>query len=275
MAYEQRKEFVREQGVSEPKVDIRVVRLVVSIMQCEQLSYGFLNMQKVDFALTRYAIDSTPIEQTYSDFGITQKSLEGFFEHLRRTSQAKFAGFVSYLVRNVFAEYNPPPYWSRINQTHFEDFVRDLQALGFKYEWSGGTEIALTPIVIDNEGEARLIDELDRMLLKVNPTLVETRRGAWNALLSGSEDSDRQAIASSRQLLAETLRTAGTGKDREERVRSILKDKDAEMVEAVAKLVDSVYDLQSKGEHAKPNFDRALYVIKLTEYSLHYILKNR
>src|SRR2546426_8886083 len=117
MAYERRKEFVPRQNV-----DIRVVKLVISIMQCEPLSSHFFNMQKIEFACKYQAIDFTPIEQEYSDLSITQQTLEDFFERLRRTSQPKFANFIAYMVRNVFAEYSPASNWNQVNQTSFEDF---------------------------------------------------------------------------------------------------------------------------------------------------------
>jgi hypothetical protein len=244
-------------------------------MQCEWLQNNFFNMQKVELACQRFAIEFTPIEMTHSDMSITQWTLEDFFERLRRTRQTKFVEFIQYMVRNVFAQFGPAPNWDQVNQTHFDDFMTDLQALGFKYTWRGGTNVSVTPMVLGGELEAHRVDELDVMLGKINPELVETRKGAWNALVSNGEDSKRQAIASSRQLLAETLRLVGKGEHRADKVRSILSGRDAEMVETVADLVDSIYNLMSKGEHEEPTFDRAFYVIELTEYSLHFLLKNR
>src|SRR6266566_2005910 len=258
MAYEQRPGFAPK-----PVIDIRIVRLVVSLMQCEPLSGYYFNAQKMDFACTYNQIDFRSVVGEYSEFPISQESLGLFFQWLHKKDQPKFARFIAYTMRGVLAEYGTPPYWSGSNTAYFEDFVKDLRALGYEYKWKGGADVAVTPVVLGGEEDARLSDELDEMLGGLNPKLVETRRGAWDALLSGGEDSERQAIASSRQLLAETLRTATKGETREKMVRAILKDKDAKMVESVGDLVNSVYDLQSKGEHAKPNFDRALFVIKL------------
>jgi broad specificity phosphatase PhoE len=50
------------------------------------------------------------------------------------------------------------------------------------------------------------LDELDEVLLKIDPHLVEIRRGAWSALASNHPDSLRQAAHSGRELIDQTLK---------------------------------------------------------------------
>lgn len=56
--------------------------------------------------------------------------------------------------------------------------------------------------------ESRVLDELDAGLAKIDPHLVEVRRGAWAALETGLPDSLRQAAHSGRELIDQTLKLA-------------------------------------------------------------------
>jgi hypothetical protein len=66
-------------------------------------------------------------------------------------------------------------------------------------------------LVITEKGRSALarnaLDELDEALLKIDPHLVEIRRGAWSALASNHPDSLRQAAHSGRELIDQTLKT--------------------------------------------------------------------
>ena len=50
------------------------------------------------------------------------------------------------------------------------------------------------------------LDELDAALAKINPHLLEVRRGAWSALASNQPDSLRQAAHSARELIDQVLK---------------------------------------------------------------------
>jgi len=52
------------------------------------------------------------------------------------------------------------------------------------------------------------LDDLDRVLMQINPHLVEIRRGAWSALASNQPDSLRQAAHSGRELIDQVLKEA-------------------------------------------------------------------
>lgn len=232
MAYEQRPGFALK-----PKPDFRIVRLVNCIMQCEQLASHFFNKQKIEFACKYNQVDFTSIDMRHSEIFISEESLGLFLDRLNRNSQVTFAEFIAYMLRYVLAEYSPPSFWGLSNEEYFADFVKDLRALGYEYGWKGGTSVTVIPIVLGGAEEARVTDELDDMLRLLDPSLVATRRGAWDALLSDNADGDRQAIASSRQLLSEALRLAGKGETREERVNSILNNKDAAALKAIGNLL--------------------------------------
>jgi hypothetical protein len=54
--------------------------------------------------------------------------------------------------------------------------------------------------------ERGVLDDLDEALSKINPHLVEIRRGAWAALASNQPDSIRQAAHSGRELIDQVLK---------------------------------------------------------------------
>lgn len=54
--------------------------------------------------------------------------------------------------------------------------------------------------------ERGALDQLDSVLLKISPHLVEVRAGAWEAVSSGRADSLRQAAHSGRELMDQVLK---------------------------------------------------------------------
>src|SRR5438046_6184290 len=109
------------------------------------------------------------------------------------------------------------------------------------------------------------LDELDAALAKINPHLLEVRRGAWSALASNQPDSLRQAAHSARELIDQVLKEGApdeiikaqpdfisdqnskTGVTRRMRIRFFLKklhgkasDNDLEIVERAADLVEAL-----------------------------------
>jgi hypothetical protein len=65
-------------------------------------------------------------------------------------------------------------------------------------------------VVITDAGRDALkreaIDDLDEVLLSINPNLLEMRRGAWAALSAGNPDSIRQAAHSARELIDQVIK---------------------------------------------------------------------
>jgi hypothetical protein len=243
-------------------------------MQCEPLRNHYLNAQMLEYACTYNQIDK---DDLFQDTGwgnsISQESLGVFLEHLQK-DQAKFAQFIGYTLRGVLRDDLSPVDWAIRDRGYFSDFQRDLRALGFEVKVDG-LDASVTPV-----GVARLDLErtavLDQMLADLSPKLTEMRKGAWESLLSRSADSERHAAMSSRELLDETIRAIVPGRgSRKEKVEKILGETDGQVVEAVANLVHAVYQLQSKTGKQEPGFERALYVINLTEHTLYYLLSSR
>jgi hypothetical protein len=255
--------------------DIRVERLVVSIMQCDLLKYYYLATDKMDLACRYNAIGYTPFESVDHYSSTTpQDSLGMFFDQLRN-NPAKFAGFMTYTLRNMFLESSLLSDWSPKDKAFFSDFENDLLSLGFKVDIGIGDNVSVTPTVIGGPEDTRILDELDKMLTKLDPQLVETRRGAWDALLSRSADKETQSMSSSRKLLLDTVKLAGKGKRPEDQIRSILGGKEISVIRTSVEFLISIYDTQSNGVHGTLDLDTAILVIKLTEYGLYFLLKSR
>lgn len=125
------------------------------------------------------------------------------------------------------------------------------------------------------EEEQKQMSELDSMLEKIDPKLVELHQGAWDAISKGGKDSYRQAISSARELLRQTIdKKARAGSTRKEKIKEILGSKaQAQVVEAVGKVVDEIYGLQSAQEHTQSDYLNAIFTVRLTEHALYYILK--
>ncbi len=125
------------------------------------------------------------------------------------------------------------------------------------------------------EKEQRQMSELDNMLGKIDPKLVELHHGAWDAISKGGKDSFRQAISSTRELLRQTInKKAKAGSTRKEKIKEILGSKtQTEVVEAVGKVVDEIYALQSAQEHMQSDYLNAVFTLRITEHALYYILK--
>lgn len=249
----------------------------MSVVKCEPLNSYFFGMENMKLACEYNAIDFTPITYTTDSYRIrhykiTRDSLAEFFMTLHEEDPSRFASFLSYCLADVLPRDSSFTQWGDSDQRYLDLFVRDLRVLGYELERE---EPVVRPTTIGSEEEEKMMDALDDMLNKVNPTLVQKRRGARAVLLSEQPDSVSQAVSSCRELLNQTINSLAEGKTRKEKVLKILEGREAEVVESLAELIDSLYSLQSKGTHAESDIETALFVIKITEDALYYLLKSR
>src|SRR5436309_15764522 len=99
MAIERRPRFVPHY-----RHDVRVERLVISIIQRDPLKNYYFDVGKMGLASGYNAIGYTPFESTDLYSSTTpQDSLGMFFDRLS-SSPAKFARFMTYTLRNMFLE---------------------------------------------------------------------------------------------------------------------------------------------------------------------------
>ena len=119
-----------------------------------------------------------------------------------------------------------------------------------------------------------MVDELNNLLGRIDAGFPRMREGAWDAYLSRSPDGDRQAISSIRELFDQVVETLSDKKTLREKIASIVGGQDSAVIVSAAELGHTMYAPQSKGTHDEPSYPRAFFVIKLTEYSLRYLLKS-
>ena len=116
--------------------------------------------------------------------------------------------------------------------------------------------------------------ELNKLLSEIDPKYAEMYAGAADALKSGSSDGLRHSTSSMRELLRQLILHLGRGETRKARVKYILgTNVDAKLAEVLANAIDLLYAAQSKEEHTRPEFDNVLYIFKICEYTLYYMLK--
>ena len=93
-----------------------------------------------------------------------------------------------------------------------EECISELQRSRFVRATFGSIRDGEKWIEITDAGlrtlERGVLDDLDEALRRVDPRLVEIRRGAWSALYSGGSDSFRQAAHSGRELIDQLLHAA-------------------------------------------------------------------
>lgn len=261
----------------EPKPDLRIVRLVVSIAKETSLSEYYFELTSMRLACEYCGIDFHPanhyveVMSYQTRYDITRDSLIWFLQKLHGEDQNKFAKFISYTLGDIF-DPGQARYASERNR-EFRFLINNLRELGYQFEVKNPEGVVVTPVLPTPVEET--ITALDGKLKTINPNLVEIRKGAWSALHSESPDRYRQSIASSRELLNQTINALTDGKTRKEKVSKILGDSDAETVEAVCQLVGSLYSIQSKGTHGRdPNAEDALFVLNTTQLTLYFLLNN-
>jgi hypothetical protein len=98
----------------------------------------------------------------------------------------------------------------------FDGHARSLAAKAFDELRSAGfieptySDIVAPEVVITDRGRDALkrgtLDEMDDVLQRINPYLLQIRRGAWAALGAAHPDSLRQAAHSARELIDQVLK---------------------------------------------------------------------
>ena len=131
---------------------------------------------------------------------------------------------------NLLGRPGQPGELERHLSTQFDAYERSLAAKAFEELVCAGflqptlSDIAApeTWFVITESGRDALkrgaLDSLDEALLRIDPHLLEIRRGAWAALGANRPDSLRQAAHSARELIEQVLKTAAP--DEEVRAQS-------------------------------------------------------
>jgi len=232
-------------------------------------------MAKYTSGLTEYNIKGIlkilEVIQNDEDY---QKLLSGMDES-SRTKEAKIEAILSNLDRRGDAKLLGVM-TELIKQGAYSDEIleinRHLVKDGLEYSIE---EKQIYPTVGRAQEEQKIISELDGLLGRLNPEYVKMHDGAWESFSSGTSDSHRQSISSMRELFRQVIdQLAPSGKTRKEKIQAILTSTtQSNIVEALAKVVDELYALQSAGEHTTPDYESTVFALRTTEYVLYYLLK--
>lgn len=204
------------------------------------------------------------ILDVYKDISSSSKEakLEAVLTYLNKIEEDKLLGFVNLLLEGLLS-YEDSSYLNNY-----------LQRDGLLYDMS---EKFLKPSLGHFEEEGQISSELEEMLEEINPDFLAMYRGAWEALSSGTVDSFRHCISSTRELLSQLLRElAPEATTRKSRVKLILNsESQSELVDNISRVIDKLYGVLSGKEHTSPDYLSTLYTLKMAEYTIYYILKKR
>jgi hypothetical protein len=153
-----------------------------------------------------------------------------------------------------------------------DEFERHLRPLGLVWDKAADE---IRPLGTHPEMESVVGARLEEMLGKFDISFTTKLRGAWTAYYSENPDRYRHVMSSCRELLNDVTRRVGGKGKRGQRIRKILGSKSrAEVVEDAARLVNSLYGLQSAQEHTEPDEATALFALVETEHILYFLLSH-
>lgn len=132
----------------------------------------------------------------------------------------------------------------------------------------------LKPTVGHVDEEKTTISKLDEFLRNLDTRFYNMHNGIWDAISSGGADGYRGAIASCRELLRQVIdRLASSGNTRREKLESILGSTfRVRMCDSIAALVNELYGFLSDQEHTDPSYEDMILAVRLTEYTLNYLM---
>ena len=260
-------EYVEKLPKTENQSDLRLVRIGVAVARSPALRIYYCNRESIGLAFRYIGVPSP--QAVWAEM----RAIEGIDGFVRLLEFLQNANLLLPIFDYTINEMIGNPRHSRMITNavdEFSVFIRELSAAGFEYD-TGRKRLIAT---VGHETESQqIISRLDSMLSKLDPKLVETHKGAWDALQSNSRDQSRQTIASARELLNDVITRLGSGATRKEKIRSVMKSESrTEVMEAFANLVDALYGFASGEYHTESNYDDALFVLTTTEQTLFHLL---
>jgi uncharacterized protein YcgL (UPF0745 family) len=160
---------------------------------------------------------------------------------------------------------------NNLENEEIEDINRSLALDGLYLDKESKT---LKPETGHANEEEIILSKLDESLKNLSEEFFQMHSGIWDAVSSGGADKYRGAVASCRELLRQVIdKLASSGKTRAEKLKSILGSTSrAQMCDSVANLVNELYGFLSNQEHTTPSYEDAIFAVRLTEYTLYYLM---
>lgn len=241
-----------------PNMQKRIKKLIETTSFTHQIKQYQKILQTVD-GLAQANSQVVEIMQQYNSLSQKLAKQTKLGEYVEKELSVTNAYWVSQI------SFHEPPDYLRVTGTLSETDQQDTSSLHLQ------------------KTENNFEKEIDYLLSNVDSDLPSIRRGAWETYDSQSEDRWRQASASSRKLLRQTLEelTEEDG-NRKEKVKDILSgteiesDTLSELISDCANIVDDLYSAQSKVTHTNFRQDDATrFILVLSEEIVYLLLKNK
>ncbi len=246
----------------EKKRDLRIVRLATSIYKSDFLNDYYFNEENINLACKYLGLEEIRSAKSVED-------LTDFLNHLYNSDVERFRKFIEYTLNEIIEE---DTFDLIAVGNDFHRFRRELETLGFIYDIDNGKVVSTTGHEKTKQIERT---ELEKMLARLDPQFTKLYQDAWNALLFDESDGPRQSVNYIKELLNQVLHhlVPEKGFTRVQRLTKILDLDEADFVESLAALIDSLQSMQSKRTHTVSDLESALFIVLETENVLSYILK--
>ena len=256
---------------------IKIKRLVLRLEQSRfwHEVFDFISSySKFSFALKYYDIEDEAnlILYPYYNYKSEQWLYSGtnFLCSLYEQDRGFFQTFLNFIIKESSEFVN-------IDNGIISEISSELLSLGYIYD--GG-------ILRATSGESIIEDKINNVieneLKKINPDLIEIRKGALESLLSNQPDKARHVASSCRALINNLLKDlVPTVKDEGEeesdikkRLKVLFGDSEStyELIKATANLIQTLNKVQSKGDHFKIDESLAHFVFEITDKLVYFIL---
>ncbi len=255
------KDFARTMDMSHIARQLNEFNKVVQYLQSD--------LYRIKEVVTRAAQIKPEVIRALQNFNEMQKIITRFNKEHYEALERSFQLINSLSVKNIFPAYLEVGFeFRRIFETAERiDVVLRRTFINFSnvgLVQSRFTNLYLSELIVSRddvsqaEVEIESIDRLDNLLLKIHPSLVDKRKGAWQAFKSNNPDKQSQAMNSMVELLDHALSLALKEEELETYLRKkVLSDqvksygtKQAEWIKATRLWIGSTKDNLHSMKHS-------------------------
>lgn len=196
--------------------------------------------------------------------------LTDFFVHYYNVDKELFRVFLNFCLNKGLG----PDIRNR--KYYCKEISEYLNALGYNYDGELLRPTTSTPIITE-----KITSTIEEKLNKIDPTLLEIRKGAIEALLSNKTDKERAVASSCRALINTLLRELVPDEIKKKTIREKLTtilpefDEESELINNLVTTIQTLNEIQAKGDHAFIKEETALFIFEITEKIIYFILTHK